>query len=174
MTGDYTPDLMALLSADIIISTPEKWDGISRNWHTRSYVKKVCPLPFLSCCFYLAPFCFRFLLDGWSQIYKKCLSVLPFQTYYCFWSFFIFQWLPSPFLLNSWATLALCLAPFVFLFSSISSPHGLFLPNMHIVHADKVHKHINLSSMLFPFPRGRHTNVSVVILYDLTPIICST
>lgn len=41
MTGDYTPDLVALLSADIIISTPEKWDGISRNWHTRSYVKKV-------------------------------------------------------------------------------------------------------------------------------------
>ncbi|XP_074317082.1 DExH-box ATP-dependent RNA helicase DExH14 [Silene latifolia] len=41
MTGDYTPDMMALLSADIIISTPEKWDGISRNWHTRSYVKKV-------------------------------------------------------------------------------------------------------------------------------------
>ncbi|KAL9254447.1 DExH-box ATP-dependent RNA helicase DExH14-like protein [Drosera capensis] len=41
MTGDYTPDLVALLSADIIISTPEKWDGISRNWHGRSYVKKV-------------------------------------------------------------------------------------------------------------------------------------
>uniref|UniRef100_A0A5B7ARQ6 RNA helicase n=1 Tax=Davidia involucrata TaxID=16924 RepID=A0A5B7ARQ6_DAVIN len=41
MTGDYTPDLMALLSADIIISTPEKWDGISRNWHSRSYVAKV-------------------------------------------------------------------------------------------------------------------------------------
>lgn len=41
MTGDYTPDLMALLSADIIISTPEKWDGISRNWHGRNYVKKV-------------------------------------------------------------------------------------------------------------------------------------
>ncbi|XP_059441040.1 DExH-box ATP-dependent RNA helicase DExH14 isoform X3 [Corylus avellana] len=41
MTGDYTPDLMALLSADIIISTPEKWDGISRNWHNRSYVMKV-------------------------------------------------------------------------------------------------------------------------------------
>jgi len=43
MTGDYTPDLTALLSADIIISTPEKWDGISRNWHTRSYVTKVNP-----------------------------------------------------------------------------------------------------------------------------------
>ncbi|KAF4360857.1 hypothetical protein G4B88_000712 [Cannabis sativa] len=41
MTGDYTPDLTALLSADIIISTPEKWDGISRNWHSRNYVKKV-------------------------------------------------------------------------------------------------------------------------------------
>ncbi|CAN1151841.1 DExH-box ATP-dependent RNA helicase DExH14 [Linum perenne] len=41
MTGDFTPDLAALLSADIIISTPEKWDGISRNWQTRSYVTKV-------------------------------------------------------------------------------------------------------------------------------------
>ncbi|KAH6801139.1 U5 small nuclear ribonucleoprotein helicase [Perilla frutescens var. hirtella] len=41
LTGEYTPNLTALLSADIIISTPEKWDGISRNWHTRSYVKKV-------------------------------------------------------------------------------------------------------------------------------------
>lgn len=46
MTGDYTPDLMALTSANIIISTPEKWDGISRNWHSRSYVTKVCPF----CC----------------------------------------------------------------------------------------------------------------------------
>ncbi|CAH9088182.1 unnamed protein product [Cuscuta europaea] len=41
MTGDYTPDLMALLSADIIITTPEKWDGISRSWHTRTYAAKV-------------------------------------------------------------------------------------------------------------------------------------
>ncbi|KAF2937977.1 hypothetical protein DAI22_03g087400 [Oryza sativa Japonica Group] len=41
MTGDFTPDMMALLSADIIISTPEKWDGISRSWHSRSYVMKV-------------------------------------------------------------------------------------------------------------------------------------
>ncbi|KAM0936673.1 putative DNA helicase [Dioscorea sansibarensis] len=41
MTGDFTPDLMALLAADIIISTPEKWDGISRNWQNRSYVMKV-------------------------------------------------------------------------------------------------------------------------------------
>lgn len=41
LTGDYTPDLAALLSADIIIATPEKWDGISRNWQSRGYVKKV-------------------------------------------------------------------------------------------------------------------------------------
>ena len=32
LTGDYTPDLAALLAADIIICTPEKWDGISRSW----------------------------------------------------------------------------------------------------------------------------------------------
>ena len=41
LTGDFTPDLRALLSADIIICTPEKWDGISRNWQNRSYVQKV-------------------------------------------------------------------------------------------------------------------------------------
>ncbi|KAK8934003.1 hypothetical protein KSP39_PZI015224 [Platanthera zijinensis] len=41
MTGDFTPDLVALLSADIIIATPEKWDGISRYWHNRAYVMKV-------------------------------------------------------------------------------------------------------------------------------------
>ena len=32
LTGDYTPDLRALCNADILITTPEKWDGISRNW----------------------------------------------------------------------------------------------------------------------------------------------
>ena len=41
LTGDYTPDLRALLNADIIVATPEKWDGISRNWQSRSYVTKV-------------------------------------------------------------------------------------------------------------------------------------
>lgn len=47
MTGDYTPDMMAIMSADIIISTPEKWDGISRNWHSRDYVKKVHSLMYI-------------------------------------------------------------------------------------------------------------------------------
>ena len=38
LTGDYTPDLRALLAADVIVATPEKWDGISRNWQTRGCV----------------------------------------------------------------------------------------------------------------------------------------
>jgi activating signal cointegrator complex subunit 3 len=41
LTGDYTPDMQLLQSADIILTTPEKWDGISRNWQSRSYVKQV-------------------------------------------------------------------------------------------------------------------------------------
>lgn len=58
MTGDYTPDLMALMAADIIISTPEKWDGISRNWHNRDYVKKV-QLSFFLIFIFLLPFLLR-------------------------------------------------------------------------------------------------------------------
>lgn len=41
LTGDNTPDARALLSADIIVATPEKWDGISRSWQARAYVTKV-------------------------------------------------------------------------------------------------------------------------------------
>ena len=41
LTGDVTPDLRALLAADIIVATPEKWDGISRSWQSRKYVTKV-------------------------------------------------------------------------------------------------------------------------------------
>lgn len=33
--------MRALLTADVIVSTPEKWDGISRHWQTRAYVRKV-------------------------------------------------------------------------------------------------------------------------------------
>jgi activating signal cointegrator complex subunit 3 len=32
LTGDNTPDIKALQEADLLITTPEKWDGISRNW----------------------------------------------------------------------------------------------------------------------------------------------
>ena len=31
----------ALQAADVIVTTPEKWDGISRNWQNRGYVQKV-------------------------------------------------------------------------------------------------------------------------------------
>ncbi|KAJ3224159.1 hypothetical protein HK099_000150 [Clydaea vesicula] len=41
LTGDITPDIRALQEADIIITTPEKWDGITRSWKTRSYVTDV-------------------------------------------------------------------------------------------------------------------------------------
>ncbi|CAG8568952.1 618_t:CDS:10 [Ambispora leptoticha] len=41
LTGDVTPDIQTLKKADIIITTPEKWDGISRNWQNRSYVQEV-------------------------------------------------------------------------------------------------------------------------------------
>ncbi|KAF2859304.1 Sec63-domain-containing protein [Piedraia hortae CBS 480.64] len=41
LTGDNTPDTRTIQDADIIITTPEKWDGISRSWQTRNYVQKV-------------------------------------------------------------------------------------------------------------------------------------
>lgn len=41
LTGDVTPDIKIIASASVIVTTPEKWDGISRSWQTRSYVKKV-------------------------------------------------------------------------------------------------------------------------------------
>jgi activating signal cointegrator complex subunit 3 len=41
LTGDVTPDMALLKSADVIITTPEKWDGITRGWQRRSYVQAV-------------------------------------------------------------------------------------------------------------------------------------
>ncbi|KAK9435084.1 activating signal cointegrator 1 complex subunit 3 [Metarhizium brunneum] len=41
LTGDNTPDTRTIKDADIIITTPEKWDGISRSWQTRGYVRQV-------------------------------------------------------------------------------------------------------------------------------------
>jgi len=41
LSGDVTPDLLLLKKADIIITTPEKWDGITRGWRKREYVQKV-------------------------------------------------------------------------------------------------------------------------------------
>lgn len=41
LTGDVTPDIRAIKSSNVIVTTPEKWDGISRSWQTRNYVKDV-------------------------------------------------------------------------------------------------------------------------------------
>ncbi len=41
LTGDVTPDMCAINNASLIVTTPEKWDGISRSWQTRGYVKNV-------------------------------------------------------------------------------------------------------------------------------------
>lgn len=41
LTGDVSPDIRSIQAASVIITTPEKWDGISRSWQTRSYVQKV-------------------------------------------------------------------------------------------------------------------------------------
>ena len=41
LTGDNTPDMRMLIYADAIVATPEKWDGISRSWKDRGYMKKV-------------------------------------------------------------------------------------------------------------------------------------
>lgn len=41
LTGDSTPDSNSIKNADIIITTPEKFDGISRNWQSRKFVQEV-------------------------------------------------------------------------------------------------------------------------------------
>lgn len=41
LTGDNTPDTRTIRDANIIITTPEKWDGISRSWQTRAYVRQI-------------------------------------------------------------------------------------------------------------------------------------
>eukprot|EP01135_Chromosphaera_perkinsii_P001316 Nk52_evm43s164 gene=Nk52_evmTU43s164 len=42
LTGDVSPDAKSLRECDVIVTTPEKWDGISRSWQSRNYVKDVC------------------------------------------------------------------------------------------------------------------------------------
>lgn len=46
LSGDYTPDFQTLVNTDILVTTPEKWDGVSRSWNSRSYVKNVSLLIF--------------------------------------------------------------------------------------------------------------------------------
>jgi len=41
LTGDVTPDAKAIAGASVIVTTPEKWDGVSRSWQTRNFVQDV-------------------------------------------------------------------------------------------------------------------------------------
>ncbi|PAV79673.1 hypothetical protein WR25_24921 [Diploscapter pachys] len=41
VSGDYTPDMNTLNASTILVTTPEKWDGITRSWSTREYVRQV-------------------------------------------------------------------------------------------------------------------------------------
>lgn len=41
LTGDSLPGVKEVREADIIITTPEKFDGISRNWQSRKFVQEV-------------------------------------------------------------------------------------------------------------------------------------
>ncbi|VDP52059.1 unnamed protein product [Heligmosomoides polygyrus] len=41
VSGDYTPDVSTLNASHVMITTPEKWDGITRSWATREYVRQV-------------------------------------------------------------------------------------------------------------------------------------
>ncbi|QLG72969.1 hypothetical protein HG535_0E00530 [Zygotorulaspora mrakii] len=41
LTGDSIPDSRDVRDATIVITTPEKFDGISRNWQTRKFVQDV-------------------------------------------------------------------------------------------------------------------------------------
>ena len=36
-----SPDVNAIRDSTVIVTTPEKWDGISRSWQTRNYVQSV-------------------------------------------------------------------------------------------------------------------------------------
>ena len=39
LTGDITPDFRAIMQASVIVTTPEKWDAVSRSWQTRNFVQ---------------------------------------------------------------------------------------------------------------------------------------
>eukprot|EP00371_Babesia_bovis_P000158 XP_001608805.1 helicase [Babesia bovis T2Bo] len=41
VTGDSRTSVKEIVNSDVIVTTPEKWDGISRHWKTRKYVRSV-------------------------------------------------------------------------------------------------------------------------------------
>ncbi|KAJ8608527.1 hypothetical protein CTAYLR_005750 [Chrysophaeum taylorii] len=44
LTGDATPDARALREADVLVTTPEKWDGVTRFWKRREYARQAALL----------------------------------------------------------------------------------------------------------------------------------
>jgi activating signal cointegrator complex subunit 3 len=46
LSGDHTPNFRSLLASDLLVTTPEKWDGVTRNWQSRAYVQSVSLLIF--------------------------------------------------------------------------------------------------------------------------------
>lgn len=44
LTGEARASAAELQSADVIVTTPEKWDGVTRGWRQRSYVRRVALL----------------------------------------------------------------------------------------------------------------------------------
>jgi activating signal cointegrator complex subunit 3 len=70
LTGDVTPDLAILQRADIIICTPEKWDGITRGWKGRAYVQSVELLIIDEVCMYI------------NRIYGAIVSRYCFRSIY--------------------------------------------------------------------------------------------
>ena len=41
LTGDTSPGAAALAAADVVVTTPEKWDAASRGWSARAFVRDV-------------------------------------------------------------------------------------------------------------------------------------
>jgi len=44
LTGDVPADSRALDAADVVVTTPEKWDAVSRTWNRRACVRRCCTL----------------------------------------------------------------------------------------------------------------------------------
>ena len=57
LTGDITPDVRAIMQASVIVTTPEKWDAVSRSWQTRSFVQV-------------------FYIFYWAKIITNCLPAV--------------------------------------------------------------------------------------------------
>ena len=95
MTGDIAPDMRAIASADLIVTTPEKWDGVSRSWQNRNYVQKVTlviidEIHLLGLCF----ICIYFIdvsacgLQDFSLLFILFLAKMAWKTFH----FGIFNW----------------------------------------------------------------------------------